>query len=141
MGYIFKEDSEKKMDYISAEEVKGKVVVEMEMNYQLYEKVVYNYEDVECDQTGVGIYEKSKTKDRIVGIAYFTQHRKNSMWNGDTWSYQLDGKYASNNREVVYRHGVLLAEADVLFEVWAEIPNEPKSAILLDWDIMDLEVL
>ena len=72
MGYIFKEDSEKKMHYISAEEVKGKVVVEMEKNYQLYEKVVYNYEDVECDQTGAGIYEKSKTEDRIVGIAYFT---------------------------------------------------------------------
>lgn len=165
MGYIFKEDSEKKMHYISAEEVAGEVIAEMEKNYQLYEKVVYNYEDVECDQTGVGIYEKSKTEDRMVGIAYSTWHRKNGMWNGDTWSYPLDGKYASNNREVVYRHGVLLAEADVdfvfidwsnntgyvpatmrdeledfrmieeatnvLFEVWAEIPNAPKICIFV----------
>lgn len=83
--------------------------------------------------------QKQKTELSALHIPLGTE--KNGMWNGDTWSYQLDGKYASNNREVVYRHGVLLAEADVLFEVWAEIPNEPKSEILLDWDIMDLEVL
>lgn len=165
MGYTFKEDSAKKMHYISAEEAEGEVLAEMEKNYQLYEKVVYNYEDVECDQTGVGIYEKSKTEDRMVGIAYSTWHRKKGMWNGDTWSYPLDGKYASDDREVVYRHGVLLAEADVdfvfidwsnntgyvpatmrdeledfrmieeatnvLFEVWAEIPNAPKICIFV----------
>ena len=47
----------------------------MKSNIKNYEDVVYNYDDVECDQTGVGLYKKSEYKDRLVGVAYTTWNR------------------------------------------------------------------
>lgn len=165
MGYGFVYDSITKISYISSEKITEENKTEMEKNYKLYEDVVYNYEDVKCDQTGVGLFEKSKPEDRLVGIAYTTWHRRIGMWDGGTWSYPLLKPYASDNRDVIYQHGKWLAEADVdfvfvdwsnntgydpetmrkkradfrmieeatdvLFEVWAEIPNAPKICIFV----------
>ena len=115
MGYRFVYDSITKISYISSEKITEENKTEMEKNYKLYEDVVYNYEDVKCDQTGVGLFEKSKPEDRLVGIAYTTWHRRIGMWDGGTWSYPLLKPYASDNRDVIYQHGKWLAEADVDF--------------------------
>ena len=119
----------------------------------------------ECDNTGVGLFKKSKENERLVGIAYSTWNRKSFNWNEWAWNIPLINPYNSTDREAVYQHGIWFAEADidfvfvdwsnnteydpetmsspdsdftmietatdVLFEVWAEIPNAPKICIFV----------
>ncbi len=168
MGYTIDFDSKSEIYYFYAdeEEYSKKNMKNMKANIKLYEEVIYNYDDVECDQTGVGLYEKSKPEDRLVGIAYTTWNRLSYPWpSGGSWSFPLLGKYASDNEDVVRQHGIWLADAgvdfvfidwsnntdyyrggsggtradfdmiegatDVLFDVWAEIPNAPKICIFV----------
>ncbi len=87
-----------------------------------YEGIIYNYDDVACDQTGVGIYQKADYEDRKVGIAYTTWNRENFPWSiGSSWSFPLLGKYSSDNVDVVRQHGIWLAEAgvDFVFVDWS----------------------
>lgn len=118
MGYTISCDADSGINYFYSEDryMKDRYVEEIEENSKLYEEIVYNYEDVECDQTGVGLYEKSKPEDRLVGIAYTTWCRPMYPWTGGNyWSLPLLGKYSSDDPEIVRQHGIWLAEADVDF--------------------------
>ncbi len=90
--------------------------------FDLYRDVVYNYEDVECDQTGVGRYDPVPYEERLVGIAYTTWHRPATKWGGtSTWDLPLYGTYCSDDEEVIRRHGELLRDAgvDFVFVDWS----------------------
>ncbi len=79
-GYVYDETTE--THYIVADPTKlteAKKIM-FDERFDLYRDVVYNYDDVECDNTGVGIYEKVDPDDRIVGIAYTTWHRSSTNW-------------------------------------------------------------
>ncbi len=89
--------------------------------YQLYKDVIYNYDDVEIDQTGVGLYEKTPYEDRLVGIAYTTWHSPTfTNWGKGSWDLPLDGPYSSDDRDVIYKHGIQLRDAgiDFVFVDW-----------------------
>ena len=89
-----------------------------ESRYALYESVVFNYDDVQCEQTGVGVYPKAPQEDRLVGVAYTTWRYPTSNWGeGYTWDMPLVGKYASDNRDVIKQHAIWLADAGVDFIV------------------------
>ncbi len=117
LGYAGKYDSESKIYYIvnDTKNLTQEKTAMLEERFQLYKDVVYNYDDVECDNTGVGLYEKSDPNERLVGIAYSTWHTNTRDWGNATWDLPLLGKYTSDNRDIIYRHGVMLAEADVDF--------------------------
>ena len=84
--------------------------------YELYEQVVYNIDDVECDTTGSGLYEPVDPSERLVGIAYTTWHRANRSWGANhTWDLPLIGSYRSEDRDVIYQHGIWLRDAGVDF--------------------------
>ncbi len=83
--------------------------------FDLYRDVVYNYDDVECDNVGVGAYEAVAPEDRLVGIAYSTWHQTTLSWGTKTWGTPLNGGYHSEDRDTIYRHGIQLAEAGVDF--------------------------
>ena len=96
-------------------------IQDMKDRYQLYQDVVYNYDDVEADQTGVGRFEKTPYEDRLVGIAYTTWHSPTfTKWGSGTWDLPLDGIYSSDDRDVIYKHGILLRDAgiDFVFVDW-----------------------
>ena len=122
MGYKFTYDSGSGIYffYNNSSDYSNTNINAMKSNIKNYEDVVYNYDDVECDQTGVGLYKKSEYKDRLVGVAYTTWNRTSFPWT-NSWSYPLVGKYASNNKEVVRQHGIWLAEAgvDFVFVDWS----------------------
>ena len=95
---------------------------EMNDRYQLYQDVIYNYDDVEADQTGVGLYDPTPYEDRLVGIAYTTWHSPTfTSWGSGTWDLPLQGPYSSDDREVIYNHGILLRDAgiDFVFVDWS----------------------
>ena len=84
--------------------------------YQLYKDVIYNYDDVEIEKTGVGEYEKTPYEDRLVGIAYSTWLcTKIITWGTNTWDTPLYGNYYSDNREMLAKHAELLRDAGVDF--------------------------
>ena len=58
--------------YISGSSPTEERIKEMNDRYKLYNDVVFNYDDVEIEKTGVGKYEKTNYEDRLVGIAYST---------------------------------------------------------------------
>lgn len=90
--------------------------------FDLYRDVIYNYEDVECDQTGVGRYDPVPYEERLVGIAYTTWHRPATKWGGsDTWDLPLYGTYCSDDEAVIRRHGEMLRDAgvDFVFVDWS----------------------
>lgn len=94
----------------------------MKDRFDLYRDVVYNYDDVECDQTGVGgRYKTVAPSDRLVGVAYSTWHQSARSWGTGTWDIPLYGGYVSNDPEVIYRHGVQLRDAgvDFVFVDWS----------------------
>lgn len=71
---------------------------------------------------GVGIYKKTPKSERLVGIAYTTWHSDSfTEWGGGTWSLPLDGKYDSDDPDVIYKHGILLRDAgvDFVFVDWS----------------------
>ena len=62
---------------------------------KLYKDVVYNYDDVECKQTGVGLFPKTPCEERQVGIAYSTWHTPARKWGETTWDIPQIGPYSS----------------------------------------------
>ncbi len=93
-----------------------------EERFDLYRDVVYNYADVECDQTGVGRYDPVPYEERLVGIAYTTWHRPATKWGGaSTWDLPLYGAYCSDDEAVIRRHGEMLRDAgvDFVFVDWS----------------------
>ena len=97
-----------------------------EARYELYERVVYNIDNVECDTTGSGLYEPVAFGERQVGIAYTTWHRASSTWNTSSkWDIPLIGGYRSENKEVIYQHGIWLRDAgvDFVFVDWSNDVN------------------
>ena len=70
---------------------------------------------------GVGLYEKTPAAQRKVGIAYTTWHCDVLPgWGAKTWDLPLDGPYNSDDREVIYKHAILLRDAgiDFIFVDW-----------------------
>ena len=89
---------------------------EMNDRYQLYKDVIFNYDDVEIDQTGVGQFEKTPYEDRLVGIAYSTWLcTKIITWGKNTWDTPLYGNYYSDDRDMIVKHAELLRDAGVDF--------------------------
>ncbi len=121
MGYTVK--TEGNSIYIATSESKltKEKVQDMSDRYQMYQDIIYNYDDVEADQTGVGLYEKTPYEDRLVGIAYTTWHSPTfTKWGSGTWDLPMDGPYSSDDRDVIYKHGILLRDAgiDFVFVDW-----------------------
>ena len=84
--------------------------------YALYADVIYNYDDVEIEQTGVGKYEQTPFEDRLVGIAYSTWLcTKIITWGKNTWDTPLYGNYYSDDRDMIAKHAELLRDAGVDF--------------------------
>lgn len=94
----------------------------MKDRYDLYENTVFSQNDVECDQTGVGKYDKVDPAERMVGIAYTTWFWKGRQWGkGKTWDLPLLGPYTSYDTDVIYQHGIWLRDAgvDFVFVDWS----------------------
>ena len=92
----------------------------------LYEKVVFNVDDVECDTTGAGLYEPVPFDERQVGIAYTTWFRQGYVWGKNkTWDLPMLGQYRSEDEDIIYQHGVWLANAgvDFVFVDWSNNIN------------------
>ena len=88
----------------------------MAERYQLYADVIYNYDDVEIEQTGVGKYDATPYEDRLVGIAYSTWLcTKIITWGKNTWDTPLYGNYFSDDRDMIAKHAELLRDAGVDF--------------------------
>ncbi len=84
--------------------------------YQLYKDIIYNYDDVEIEKTGVGVYEETPYEERLVGIAYSTWLcTKIITWGKNTWDTPLYGNYYSDNRDMIAKHAELLRDAGVDF--------------------------
>jgi hypothetical protein len=109
----------------------------------LYDSVVYNHADVECDQTGVGLYKATPHKDRLVGVAYTTWHTPTRPWWGSgTWDVPLFGAYYSDNEDVIRYHGKLLRDAgvDFVFVDWSNnTPYDP--ATMRGKERLDLQMI
>ncbi len=109
--------------YVSASEASltEDKIKEMNDRYKLYNDVVFNYDDVEIEKTGVGKYEKTNYEDRLVGIAYSTWLcPKIITWGKNTWDTPLYGNYYSDDREMIAKHAKLLRDAgvDFIFVDW-----------------------
>ena len=109
--------------YVSASESSLTEEKKQEMNdrYKLYNDVVYNYDDVEIEKTGVGIYKQTPYEDRLVGIAYSTWLcPKVITWGKSSWDTPLYGNYYSDDREMIAKHAQLLRDAgiDFIFVDW-----------------------
>lgn len=127
LGYTVKAEGESVYIAQSESKLTKEKVQEMKDRYQLYQDVVYNYDDVEIEKTGVGLYETTPYEDRVVGIAYTTWHTTSRQWGKGvgTWDIPLDGPYLSDDREVIYKHGILLRDAgiDFVFVDWTNNTN------------------
>ncbi|MBO5076886.1 MAG: hypothetical protein J5584_04735 [Clostridia bacterium] len=89
---------------------------------KLYRDVVFNTDDVPCDDTGAGLYKPVPYEERQVGIAYTTWFRKSWNWSKDrNWDLPMLGGYYSGDEAIIYQHGVWLAEAgiDFVFVDWS----------------------
>lgn len=89
--------------------------------YELYQSIVYNYDDVECDQTGVGKFEATPYEDRQVGIAYSPWHTAGRDWKNGTWDTPLCGPYLSDDEAILRLHAEKLRDAgvDFVFVDWS----------------------
>ncbi len=123
MGYAYAYSDADKTHYLFSDETN---LTEEKKNmiderFDLYRDVVYNYDDVECDNTGVGEYEAVDPAERVVGIAYTTWHPVVSPWGTSTWGMPLGGGYNSNDRDKLREHAILLRDAgvDFIFVDWS----------------------
>ncbi len=93
----------------------------LDERFDLYRDVVYNYDDVECDNTGVGHYQQTDPAERLVGIAYTTWHPVVCAWGTGTWGLPLGGGYRSDDRDKLREHAILLRDAgvDFIFVDWS----------------------
>ncbi len=85
----------------------------MDERYRLYETTVYDRTTPDFDKTGVGKYTATDPAARLVGIAYTAGHTAAKSWGSA--ARPLLGAYTSDDREIIYRHGVWLAAAGVDF--------------------------
>lgn len=99
--------------------------------YQLYDTIIFNYDNVDCDMTGTGKYDPVAYEDRLVGIAYTTWFTKSWNWSGSsTWDIPLLGGYLSDDRDVIRQHAEWLAYAgvDFIFIDWSNnIAYDPET--------------
>ncbi len=123
LGYeVFSDDN---FVYITDDAVKNNSEQKSELHdrYRMYEEIIYNYDDVECEKADVGKYEKTPYEERLVGIAYTTWHGSPAnTWSEDgVWSLPLYGKYSSTSKKAIYRHGIQLRDAgvDFIFVDWS----------------------
>ena len=94
---------------------------QMDDLYKLYNEVVFNYDDVEIEKTGVGEYRKTPYEDRLVGLAYSTWLcPKVITWGKSSWDTPLYGNYFSDDRQMIAKHAQLLRDAgvDFIFVDW-----------------------
>ena len=125
LGYkVIQENGDYDITYLTAQEelLTDEKRAEAEERFELYRTVVCDTSDVEAEQNGVGKYAKTDYEDRLVGIAYSTWFESLSKWGEDkTWDLPLDGIYRSKDRDAIYRHGKLLADAgvDFVFVDWS----------------------
>ena len=105
------------------EKIKEKTAL-MAENYRLYDEIIFNYDDVECDTTGFGKYEKAPNDERLVGIAYSTWN-SNTTWWKNAWGTPLYGEYDADDEELLRYHAELLSNADVdfVFVDWSNNTN------------------
>lgn len=87
----------------------------------LYESIINDTSDVECDNTGVGIYKQTPFEERIVALAYTTWHHAKRGWGEGTWDLPLWGGYRSDDPDIIRRHGEMFAKAgiDLVFVDWS----------------------
>ncbi len=116
MGYTVTPADSSVYVSMSAEALTDERKQAMADRYQLYANVIYNYDDVEIEQSGVGKYEPTPYEDRLVGIAYSTWLcTKIITWGKSTWDTPLYGNYYSDDREMIAKHAELLRDAGVDF--------------------------
>jgi hypothetical protein len=96
-------------------------------NFDKYDELIYGKAgEYGCDTIGSGLYPKTDPSERLVGIAYTTWFRADWRWGeGRTWDLPLLGPYASDNRDVIYQHGIWLRDAgvDFVFVDWSNDVN------------------
>ena len=96
-------------------------------NFDKYDELIYGKTgEYGCDTIGSGLYPKTDPSERLVGIAYTTWFRSDWKWGeGHTWDLPLLGPYASDNRDVIYQHGIWLRDAgvDFVFVDWSNNIN------------------
>lgn len=96
-------------------------------NFDKYDELIYGKTgEYGCDTIGSGLYPKTDPSERLVGIAYTTWFRTDWRWGeGRTWDLPLLGPYASDNRDVIYQHGIWLRDAgvDFVFVDWSNNIN------------------
>ena len=83
MGYTVQNDAD--IIVFSQKDNTQEAISMAKETFELYQSVIYNYDDVECDQTGVGVYDATPYEDRLVGIAYTTWHTAGRNWQTGTW--------------------------------------------------------
>lgn len=115
-------------DGVSVLTVKDKTKEAMAMakeRFDLYQSIIYNYDDVECDQTGVGKFEKTPYDQRVVGIAYSPWHTAGRSWGSSTWDLPLCGPYLSDDEDILRLHAEQLRDAgiDFVFIDWSNNTN------------------
>lgn len=130
LGYVTSYDAQSGLCTVYGENTDGieDKAAMMKENYRLYEDVIFNYDDVECDDIGFGRYEQAPYEERLVGIAYSTWNSNTSWWKS-TWGTPLYGEYDADDEELLKYHAELLAEADVDFVVidWSNNTHVTKS--------------
>ncbi|MBR6922564.1 MAG: hypothetical protein IKH51_10240 [Clostridia bacterium] len=121
LGYDTVSDGSSVYIALSEEVLTAERKQEMNDRYQLYNDVVYNYDDVEIEKTGVGTYKQTPYEDRLVGIAYSTWLcPKVITWGKSSWDTPLYGAYYSDDRAMIAKHAELLRDAgvDFIFVDW-----------------------
>ncbi len=123
LGYQAK--TQESITVLALEEKTPEALTMAKERYDLYQEIIYNYDDVECDQTGVGKYEPVAYEERLVGIAYSTWHNAGRSWGVSTWDMPLCGPYMSDDENILRYHAELLRDAgvDFVFIDWSNNTN------------------
>ena len=123
MGYTVNADTN--VTVLTQQDNFQEAMIMAKETFDLYQSVVYNYDDVACDQTGVGIHEATPYEERLVGIAYTTWHTASRNWGTGTWDIPLCGPYVSDDETVLRYHAELLRDAgvDFVFVDWSNNTN------------------
>jgi len=139
-GQSWQYDADSGFFFMYPAEIEPDIAAQIELykaRYELYERVVYNIDDVECDTTGSGLYEPVDPSERMVGIAYTTWHRASSKWDSSSkWDIPLLGGYRSENKDIIYQHGIWLRDAGVDFVMvdWSNNINYDPATMRLARD-------
>ena len=102
-------------------------------NFDRYKELIYggNEKSYGCDTIGSGLYPKTDPSERLVGVAYTTWFRADwKCGEGHTWDLPLLGAYTSDNRDVIYQHGIWLRDAgvDFVFVDWSnDVSYDPAT--------------